>query len=196
MQKRWTMSLAILFLAAAVIPLHAGAIFVNGEVTASGTPFSETINGITANFSCTGDPSNCIPLSTTGTVSWGPEMLLSVTAPATLTIQFSQTLDWITLDFGTFQPDTFQLTLLSGGPSGSQVGQTTQSGTQIVSNGFYEGSIGSSGVSFDTVELTDPNGGSAVFGVGNISVADAPEPGSLWMISGLGLSLVWWKRRR
>ncbi|HTX39977.1 MAG TPA: hypothetical protein VME43_33390 [Bryobacteraceae bacterium] len=181
--------------ALAAIPLDASTIFINGtdEPLATYTPFSDTIDGITATFSSGSDPLAFETNPTTNYVDWGSEMLSTNTFGATLTITFSQSFDWISIDFGTYTADPLELVAYLGRTqAGSPVDIT---GTQVVTDGFYQSTIGLSGVSFDTIVLSDPSSGLPIFGVGNITVAEAPEPGYFWIFPAVGICLAMWKRR-
>lgn len=195
-------------LAIAAIPLHAGSIFINGDPpgdvgTGQGTPFSDTNNGITATFSSNDDAmfsSGFATASTTGDVSWGPEMLIAEDVGATLTIGFSQTLDSISMDFGTLTADPLDLVAYLGGTGGTQVFSTNATGTVVVPGGLAEGiNFGLSGVNFDTVVLSNSSSAFPVIAAGNITVtADAPpvpEPSYFWMFPAIGLGLAIRKRR-
>ncbi len=186
---------SLLAVALAAIPLDASTIFINGtdEPLATYTPFSDTINGITATFSSSSDPLAFQTNPTTNYVSWGPEMLSTNLFGSTLTITFSQSFDSISMEFGTYTADPLELLAYSGGTQvGSPVDMT---GTQIVTDGFYENTIALSGVSFDSVVLSDGSSGLPIFGVGNITVAEAPEPGYFWVFPAVGICLAMWKRR-
>jgi hypothetical protein len=187
------------WLLALAAPSHASSIFINGSDEPYNpsspiyTPFTDTVNGITASFTGSTDPLAFQIAPTAGYVTWGPEMILTNNVGSTLTIDFSQNLDTISMDFGTYTSDALTLTLYSGA---NVVGRPIDvSGTQLVSNGFYEGIIGLSGQSFNAVVLSDASSAIPIFGVGNITVANAPEPGYFWMFPALGFGLAIWKRR-
>ena len=189
----------ISLLLSAMAPLRASSIFINGSdtpdylATANYTPFTDTVNGITASFTGSTDPLSFQITPTSGYVTWGPEMLLTNNLGSTLTIDFGQDLDTISMDFGTYTNDPLELTLYLGG---NQVGSPVQeTGTQILTDGLYEGNIGLSGQAFDSVVVSDASSGLPVFGVGNITVADAPEPCFFWVFPAFGAGLGLWKRR-
>jgi hypothetical protein len=215
MRKRSIAILAALSWALAVtaVPAHASSIFINcadSGCTNSGdvaymttTPFSQTNNGITAHFSANAtafggnnnDPDGFITLSTAGTFSWGPQMLITdtiTTAPDDLVITFSQTLTSISMNFGTGLPAlSFHLNAYLGTAA---VGSNSATGTVVVTD--PEGTIGFNAGDFNTVVLSSS---SPALAVGNITVTAAPssvpEPGYFWAFPAFGLGLAVWKRR-
>jgi hypothetical protein len=215
MRKRSITILGTLFsaLAIAAVPARADSIFIDcadpgctnaGDVAYSTTtPFSQTNNGITANFSANAtafggnnnDPKGFITSSTIGVFSWGPEMLATdvVTAsPDDLVITFNRTLNSISMNFGASLPAMpFDLNAYLGT---TPVGSNSARGTVVVTD--PEGTIDFNGGDFNTVVFSSSGGALAV---GNITVTAAPsgvpEPGYFWAFPLVGLGLVMWKRR-
>ena len=177
--------------AVCAIPLHAST-FITGDVSlGTNTTFSDTNGGITATFSSPADPGGFVTSSTSGYFSWGPEMVFdpgsSGAANIPMTIGFSSTLSFISMDFGTDGSGPFDLSAYLGG---SLVGSVTVTGTAIV--GFPEGIISFSGANFNSVVLTSPS--TPYFAIGNITTT--PEPGYAVIFPVLGFGLVMLKRRR
>lgn len=164
------------------VPLHAGSIFITGDVsTGTSTPLSDLNNGITATFTSNGSFQ-----TNTSFFSWGPEMLSTVT-PDSLTIAFDTPISSISLDFGTLNPEALDLAAFLGA---SAIGSNSLLGSIV---GTYpEGIISFSGASFDSIVLSSS---SDIFAVGNITVTAAsgvPEPasGMLLVAGALLLALV------
>jgi hypothetical protein len=186
-----TLASVLCVLAVGMIPAQASTVFINGEVTsATSTPFTDTVNGITASFSGSSDPGAFDTSSTTGTVSWGPEMVVTNSTDSVLTILFSQVLSSVTLDFGTENftstPDALNLAASLGGSSAGTSNAT--GGSDPVA--FFEGSLTFNSGNFDKIVLSSD---SPIFAVGNITVAAdssaVPEPSSAILLGG-GLLLV------
>jgi len=168
------------------IPAARAATIFNFDNDAVGTStgFTDTVNGISATFSSSGDPGGFAVEQTifqtlTGNVLGDPGPALQL--GLTLNITFSSALSAIDLlfatgDFGTPSPltlDAYNGTTL--------VGSVSQTGTVL--SLFPEGEIAFSGAAFNSVVLSST---APTFAIDNVQVAQAPEPGSATMLA-LGL---------
>jgi hypothetical protein len=186
-----TLASAFFILAIGAVPLSAAPIgFINGADGTYGesTPplFQDTVGGITATFNSSALGPFTAESTTDGLVStWGPEALVAF-SPATLTIQFSQPLNSIAVDFGALAPLDLTAFLGLSQVAGTPIEIT---GTFQVASGLFEGTnFTFSGANFDKVELSTT--GSAL-AIGNITInADpVPEPSTVILV-GAGILLL------
>jgi hypothetical protein len=146
------------------------------------TPFTDTVSGLGATFTSSGDPSGFAVIPTffstlTGNVLLDP-------GPAglddlTLTIAFSAAQTSISMNFATnsLAGVSFTLNAFNGA---SLVGSSVATG--VIPPGFFfpEGVISFSGPDFNRVVLSSP--AALDFAIDNASVNAVPEPGSLSLL--------------
>jgi hypothetical protein len=209
----WVVAAAAL-LSAASQRASAGPVYTFDNLPQGVSPFSDTLDGITANFGSPAGPNGVMvapgffraPFSGNALFNMGvtPNTSVPVTA------SFSHALHMVTLDFATLNlstSDPITLTAYSGGLNGTLVGSVTATGvpqglrhnpSNIMSIEMLSAPQGiltfSSSQTFDTIELTGGNGVS--FAVDNINVT-FPEPGGLTLaaVTLFGLGVRAWRRR-
>jgi hypothetical protein len=166
--------------------------------TGTSTPFSDTENGITANFSST--PAGGFTITTSfwvspilGHVLFDPGPSGSQSIP--LDVTFSSSLTSVTLDFSTELASPFTLNTYSGGIGGTFIGTSTVTGAVPSGGSYPQGIISFSSVTpFDSIIFSASS--SPYFAVDNIDVQPVPEPATL-ALGGLGgLSLLLFRRQR
>jgi hypothetical protein len=174
---------ATVFLCAAA---HASTVFnFDSDGLGTATGFTDKVNGISATFSSTGDPGGFVVYQSifetlTGNVLGdpGPAGLDNLA----LTINFSNNLaavvlDFATADFGTPSPFT-----LNAYQNSKLVGSATSTGEFLNGFTFPEGEISFSGAAFNELVLSST---SMDFAVDNISVISAaPEPAAGVLLAG------------
>jgi len=199
MQTLRLAALALALLPGALTHLHAGVVTFNFDSDISGnfTPFTDTVSGLSATFSTSGDP---------GGFTIGPTFFQSLTGqvifdpgPAglndlTLSILFSAPQVSISLNFATNSVGGVPL-VLNAFNGATPVGSSNATGTIPVGFFFPEGLLSFGGASFDRVVLssTAPN-----FAIDNVTVNDAgavPEPGALLLCAGALGGLFLMRRR-
>ncbi len=157
------------------------------------TPFSLTDNGVTASFSSPGDPggfqiASSFFVTISGNVLYTPGTAGQTGIP--LNIDFSQSVNSISLQFALDTGDPTTTLNLSATLGGSSAGGTSATGTVPLTGSYSEGVLNFSGL-FNSVDLSTvaPN-----FAIGQIEVnygtAAVPEPSSLLMSSVLGVALL------
>jgi hypothetical protein len=162
------------------------------ETTLPGTatPFTNTVSGLSATFSSSGDPGGFAVMATffqalTGNVliNPGPAGLDNLV----LTIVFSIPQTNISMDFATNSPAgvPFNLDAFNGA---SAVGSASATGAIPSGFLFPEGVISFSGPAFNRVVLSSP---ALDFAVDNVSVSTTaiPEPGSLMLLIAGAISI-------
>ena len=177
---------------------RADAIFnFDNDALGTATGFTDTVNGISATFSSSADPGGFVIYQSmfetlTGNVLGDPGPAFQDNL--SLTINFSQGLSAVTLDFATsdfITPSPFTITAYENGLS---VGSATSTGQFLNGFTFPEGEIAFEGGTFNQLVLSSP---AMDFAVDNINVIGAPEPGSFALLgSGLIRSGIAFKRRR
>jgi hypothetical protein len=154
----------------------------DSDVVGKATPFTDTVSGLGATFTSSGDPGGFVVspsfFSTlTGNVLLdpGPAGLNNLT----LTIVFSTLQNNISMTFATNSGAgvPFNLNAFNGG---SAVGSASATG--VIPAGFFfpEGVINFDGPAFNRVVLSSP--AALDFAIDNISV-NVPEPGSLSLLA-------------
>jgi hypothetical protein len=165
------------------------------------SPFSQTVNGLTATFSSPADPGGFAVSSASFLASPFSGNVLVGTNQAgvvPLTIGLSQNVDSVSLDFATETTATFLLTAFE---NGTQVGQATAVGSVPSGFLFPQGSLDlNNGELFDSVTLSSL---SPDFAIDNVDFGlptgptPVPEPSSLVLIgSGLSILLLLFARSR
>jgi hypothetical protein len=167
--------------------LRAATIFnFDNDSPGTSTQFTDTVDGLSATFSSSGDPGGFTILpatifqTLTGNVLGdpGPAFLQNLS----LTISFSAPLSAIHLLFATGDFGPASPLILTAYHGASQVGSVSQTGTLL--SFFPEGEIAFGGTTFDSVVLSST---ASTFAIDNVQVAQAPEPGSATMLA-LGLA--------
>jgi hypothetical protein len=169
----------------------------NADVLGKTTPFTDTVSGLAATFTSSGDPAGFVVGPTffsalTGNVLLdpGPAGLNNLA----LMVVFSAPQTSISLNFATNSAPgvLFNLNAFSGA---SAVGSAAASGVIPLGFSFPEGVISFSGPAFDRVVLSS----SALdFAIDNVTVDAIPEPGALSLLTlgMLGCFAKAWLRRR
>ncbi len=169
---------------------NAGTIFnFNNDTLGTETTFTNTVNGVAATFSSSGDPGGFVVYPSifetlTGNVLGDP-------GPAgqdnlALDISFSQVLGSLSLDFATADfnsPSAFTLTAYD---NTALVGSVSVTGSYLTGSAFPEGILDFSGASFNNVVISSA---APDFAVDNINVTAAPEP-SAFLLLGTGFLLM------
>jgi hypothetical protein len=147
------------------------------------TNFTDTVDGLSATFSSAADPGGFVVYSSifetlTGNVLGDP-------GPAgldglALTINFSQDLSAVVLDFATSDFSTPSPLTLTAYENASLVGSNTSSGQFLPGFTFPEGEIAFDGATFNQLVISST---AMDFAVDNITVATAPEPTSIALLS-------------
>ena len=153
------------------------------DAVGKATTFTDTVGGLSATFSSSGDPGGFAVESSffdtlTGNVLVDPG---PANAPnLTLSILFSAPVTTISMDFATNSAAgvPFDLSAFNGTTG---VGSTTATGSIPGGFAFPEGVISFSGATFNRVVLSVP--GAPDFAIDNVSVTTAlPEPGSISLL--------------
>lgn len=167
---------------------------LNNVAQGSGTPFSQTFDGLTATFSASGDPGgfqlapsffNTLP----GNVIYSPG--LSGQENQIVTVSFSSDITDFSAPFATIGLGTLTLTAYS---AKTVVGSTSIAGTPGLDSAPV-GTVHFGGVKFDSVVLSDSQ--DPDFAIGGVSVVSSvPEPDAISMsLIGLGLLSIMLRRR-
>lgn len=181
-----------LFLAAGVLSAAANATTVfnfDGDTLDSSTTFTDTVNGLSATFSSTADPGGFVVYQSffetlTGNVLGDP-------GPAgqdnlALSVNFSQNLSAVVLDFATSDFVTPSPLTLTAYENSTLVGSNTLPGMFLPGFTFPEGEIAFDGAIFNQIVVSST---ATDFAVDNINVLPAtatPEPASCALL-GAGL---------
>ena len=154
----------------------------DSDVVGKATPFTDTVLGLGATFTSSGDPGGFAVTPTflstlTGNVLLdpGPAGLNNLT----LTIVFSAVQTSISMNFATNSATgvPFNLNAFNGA---SAVGSASATGVIPLGFSFPEGVVSFSGPSFNRVVLSSPS--ALDFAIDNVSVSAVPEPGSLSLL--------------
>lgn len=170
------------FLAAVVLSAAANASTVfnfDGDTLGTSTTFTDTVNGLSATFSSSADPGGFVVYQSmfetlTGNVLGDP-------GPAgqdnlSLTVNFSQDLSAVVLDFATSDFITPSPLTLTAYENSTLVGSNTLPGQFLPGFTFPEGEIAFDGGTFNQIVISST---ATDFGVDNINVITAtaaPEP--------------------
>lgn len=177
----------------------ADALYTFEDVaTGTSTPFSDTENGITANFLSV--PAGGFTITTSfwvspisGHVLFDPGPSGSQSIP--LDVSFSSSLTSVTLDFATDGASPFTLSTYSGGIGGTFIGSSTATGVVPVGGSFPQGVISFNSITpFDSIIFSAS--AAPYFAVDNIDVQPVPEPATLALAGLGGLSLLLFRPRR
>jgi hypothetical protein len=173
----------LLFLLTASAPLVPAATVFNfdADTVGKGTPFTDTVGGLSATFSSSGDPGGFVIATTffkalTGNVLFEP-------GPAgvnnlTLTVLFSVPQTNISLNFATNSAPGV-LFNLNAFNNAAAVGSVSEAGVIPPGFSFPEGLISFTGSTFNRVVLSSP---ALDFSIDNVTVnagTTVPEPGTL-----------------
>jgi len=182
------------------IAAHATSVFsFDNDSLGTATTFTDTVNGLSATFSSNADPGGFVVYPSifqtlTGNVLGDP-------GPAgqdglTLSVNFSQALSAVTLDFATSDFFTPSPLTLNAYYNGTLVGTVTQTGQFLSGASFPEGEIALEAAAFNSFTVSST---AMDFAVDNITVAPTPEPASFCLLM-LGLTVTGgaalWRRRR
>jgi hypothetical protein len=156
-----------------------------------GTPFTKTVNGLSASFSSDGDPEGFIVGFFPILNPTGLSLLECNFCFLTLTIDFSAPQTAFLTAFGTAVPRgtssglPFDLTAFNGA---SEVGSATATGVVPPGLPLAFGVLNFSGPAFDRVVLTAPTAEAFWIpdGVGVIAATIVPEPSSLSLVAFAG----------
>lgn len=183
---RLALACVIVFAATSCL-LEADVVFDFENVpVGTATSFSDTVNGLSATFTSSGDPGGFHVLNSGTLFSTLTGNVLGDPGPAglshlTLSILFSALQSSVALNFSTFSPISqagvpFTLDAFNGA---SMVGSATVTGSVPPDFDFPEGLISFAGSAFDRVVLSTS---AADFTIDNVTVSSAtavPEPGGL-----------------
>ena len=180
--------------------LHAGVVTYDFEAdTGQSTLFTDTVSGLSATFSSSGDPGGFSVLATGTFQSLTGNFLMDLgPSPLVLTIAFSAPLTDISMNFATSGEGSVNLDAFTGGSGGTLVGSNSAVGSVPPGFALPEGVIGFNGGTFDTVVLSATT---TNFAIDNVGATDpppgVPEPGSLLLCAGAlaALSFVQYRRR-
>jgi hypothetical protein len=169
---------------------NASVVFTfDGDSPGTSTTFTDTVGGLSATFSSSADPGGFVVYPTmfetlTGNVLGdpGPAFMDNLA----LDVSFSQNLSAIELDFATSDFITPSLFTVSAYENSDLVGSVSSTGQFLSGFTFPEGEIAFAGGPFNNVVISSA---ATDFAVDNITVATAPEPGTLATF-GIGLFLL------
>ena len=162
------------------------------------TNFTNTVNGLSATFSSAADPGGFVVYASmfetlTGNVLGdpGPTGMDNLA----LTVNFSQNLSAVTLDFATSDFSTPSPLTLTAYENSNLVGLTSATGQFLSGFSFPEGEITLAGAAFDQVVISST---ATDFAVDNINVIAAPEAAefALFALGLLALGAPAIRRRR
>jgi hypothetical protein len=158
---------------------HAATIFnFDNDAFGTVTPFTDTVNGLSATFSSPGNPGVFEVQQSFFETLTGNVLITADTVP--LTINFSSNLSAITLVFATSDFTTPSPLTLTAYEGNTAVGSDVQVGQFLPGFIFPEGEIAFDGTTFNSVVLSTPSPG---FAIDNVEVATAtPEPRFEWMV--------------
>jgi hypothetical protein len=179
------------FLAAAAFCASANAATVfnfDSDGLGTATGFTDTVNGLSAAFTSSGDPGGFVVYQSifetlTGNVLGdpGPAGLDNIA----LSVNFSGDLSALTLDFATSDFSTPSPLTLTAYENAQLVGSISATGEFLNGFSFPEGEIAFSGSAFNQIVISSP---ATDFAVDNIDVVSAaPEPATCAL---LGIALV------
>jgi hypothetical protein len=187
--KAVRISIAAIVLSVAV---NASTIFnFDGDSLGTSTNFTDTVNGLSATFSSPADPGGFVVYSSmfetlTGNVLGdpGPAGLDNLA----LTINFSQNLSAITLDFATADFITPSPLTITAYENSTLVGSNTLPGMFLNGFTFPEGEIAFSGL-FNQVVISSTATDFAVDNINVITASPTPEPAAFALFGGGLLAL-------
>jgi PEP-CTERM motif len=194
--RLWVNSACAFVMAVALVPAAAQATLFDFENIAAGTPtpFSDTVGGLTANFS--GQASVCASGGLFATLSGNVSIQQFCNNPANgdqtgpLGISFSSDLSSVSFNFATEGGDsTITVEALeNGNPVSTSTFNASIPPGQLVDEGFA-----SVFGTFNMLVLT--GGGGALLAIDNINTPAVPEPASIALL-GAGLAGFAFTRRR
>jgi hypothetical protein len=165
------------------------------------TTFTDTVNGLSATFSSSGDPGGFVIFPSmfetlTGNVlgdPGGPPFANNLA----LDVAFSQNLSAIALDFATADFSTPSPFTITAYENSALVGSASSTGSFLSGFTFPEGEISFAGDAFNQIVLTSTAPDLAVDNLAVSPIAAAPEPGNLSLLgAGLLLASIPFVRRR
>ncbi len=190
--------ISILTLAFAFLPsiaMSSSTFDFNSIPIGTGTPITLSSNGITAVFSAPGDPGgfqiNPTFFSFPGNILYTPG--INGQDFENLDIAFSQLVSEIHFNFATNGAGPLTLIALSGGISGTQVGEVSVLGQPVLFF-FPEGLLTFNGALFDTVKIIDSNDPN--FAIGNVTVSAVPVPAAVWLFGSGLMGVLSFKRSK
>ncbi|MGA7412103.1 MAG: hypothetical protein WBW33_16630 [Bryobacteraceae bacterium] len=179
-------------LAAAALSAAANASTVfkfDGDTLGTSTTFTDTVNGLSATFSSTADPGGFVVYQSmfetlTGNVLGDP-------GPAgqdnlALSVNFSQNLSAVVLDFATSDFITPSPLTLTAYENSTLVGSNTLPGQFLPGFTFPEGEIAFDGAIFNQIVISSTATDFAVDNINVIPATAAPEPATCALL-GAGL---------
>lgn len=185
----------LLFVCAAFcVDARAATVFnFDGDNVGTYTPFTDTVNGLSATFSSPADPGGFVIYANNGFFDTLTGNVLGNPGPAgldnlNLSVAFSQNQSSVSLDFATFDYGSPSPLTIDAYQNSTLIGSMTATGAIPTDFGFVfpEGQISFSGAAFNNIVISS---GAPDFVVDNISVSSVPSPPSSWLLAAGVLAL-------